>query len=155
MTKSACLAEALCEGRRWAKRFSIRAKRFQGSANFGKIFCELGQVLVTDTVLALEQNPVQPLIRFNAKTRRRKEFLPRMNTDGRGFDLPQGNASRSADNPSKNFWKLSIRLRAWRSGAGKHAGHTARQRITSSGRWRWPLDKDSPPFRWRTILPAA
>jgi hypothetical protein len=27
--------------------------------------------------------------------------------------------------------------------------------ITSSGRWRWPLDKDSPPSRCRTILPAA
>jgi hypothetical protein len=43
LTKSACLAdlsaetlvkaEAWCEGRRWAKRFSIRAKGFQGSAN--------------------------------------------------------------------------------------------------------------------------
>jgi hypothetical protein len=28
-------------------------------------------------------------------------------------------------------------------------------RITSSGRSRWLLEIDSPPFRWRTILPAA
>lgn len=29
---------------------------------------------------------------FNAKARRRKEFQPRMNTDGHGFGLPQENA---------------------------------------------------------------
>jgi len=51
----------------------------------GIISCELGQSLITETVLALNQIPVQPLIRFNAKTRRRKEFQPRMNTDGHGL----------------------------------------------------------------------
>src|SRR5947208_16051449 len=34
-------------------------------------------------------------------------------------------------------------------------GNRVRPRITSSGRWRRPLDKGFPPSRWRTILPAA
>jgi hypothetical protein len=65
MTKSACLPKPLPagrqvgEGRRWAKRFSIRAKCFQGPANLGKDFCELGQSLITETVLALHQIPLQ------------------------------------------------------------------------------------------------
>jgi hypothetical protein len=61
-----------------ARQSSRDAGRRGRRQNFSKstranIFYEPGQICLTETVLALNQIPVQPLIRFNAKAWSRKE----------------------------------------------------------------------------------
>src|ERR1017187_4470261 len=75
-------------------------------------FRELCQSLIIETALALNQNSVQPLIRFNAKTRRRKEF------NGRSYVCASKVSTKTTRPPRQ---ELQTQPHRWKQGGGLSA----------------------------------